>query len=139
MPNPDLAFYNVGTEPGGGFRTLVVAPRRLLRRLLRPFLYRLVEILQSLCDRLDAEEQASRSLRVEMGELSARQDELTESLRTSITLGWDHVALARRLATLEDRVELLTRLVEADLPEPDEEVPMESPRLAEHGPHFHLG
>lgn len=139
MPMPDLAFYNVGTEPGGRLRSLVVLPRRLLRRLLRPFFQRLVEILQSLCDRLDAAEEADRALRSDVERLHERQEQLAESLRSSIALGWDHVAMARRLAVLEDRVELLTRLAEAELPEPDEPVPVAPNPPAEHGPHFPMG
>ena len=40
--------------------------------------------------------------------LTRRQDELDAKVQTLMALGWDHVALARRLASLEDQVAVLT-------------------------------
>src|SRR5579883_1004355 len=96
----DLAFYNVGCEPQPGPRRLVVLMRRALRRVLRPIFQRQVEILTSLCDRLDAAEHQTACLR-------KNQEELSEQLQTTLAFGWDYVALVRRLAVLEDRVESL--------------------------------
>lgn len=103
----DLAFYEVGCEASEGPRRLLVLVRRALRRVLRPFFLRLVAILQSLCDRLDAAEAADRSLREDLGELTRRQEDLADRLQATIAFGWDYVALVRRVAVLEDRVESL--------------------------------
>jgi hypothetical protein len=103
----DLAFYNHGCHEPKGVRKAVVPVRRLLRRMLRPAFQRLVEILTSLCDRLDAEEHATHALRHEMALLRGRQDRMAGQLQTAVALGWDYVALTRRLAVLEDRVESL--------------------------------
>jgi hypothetical protein len=103
----DLAFFNAGCHEPRGVRKAVVPVRRLLRRVLRPAFQRLVEILNSLCDRLDAEEHATRALRQEVALLRGRQDRMAAQLQTAVALGWDYVALTRRLAVLEDRVESL--------------------------------
>jgi hypothetical protein len=171
----DLAFYNAGCEKPRGFRHITVAMRRLLRRLLRPLFFRLVDILQYLVARLDEQSLAIESLRQEMlrqekhceellnqeaqrrelvsqeilheatrrqellmehkrlledqaratevcreemdqgidsfqgqlAQLDRRDDQLTERFRAVEAFGWDHVALARRVAVLEDRIEEL--------------------------------
>ena len=93
----DLAFYNVGCEPRG-LKGALVPLRRALRRLLRPIFQRQVVILQEICDRLD---------RLEGGQNAQdrRQDALLARVQATSAMGWDHVAMARRLAVLEDRVE----------------------------------
>jgi hypothetical protein len=89
-------FYDEGTSAAQGFRRAVVLARRLLRRLLRPMLFR-----------LDAE---LKSLDRKYEQLDRRQEHLDRQLKAAIALGWDHVAMARRLAVLEDHVnELLSR------------------------------
>ena len=103
----DLAFYEVGCDESSGTRRLLVLARRVLRRILRPFFLRLVEILQALCDRLDATEAADQVLRAELNDLTARQEDLADRLQATIAFGWDYVALVRRVAVLEDRVETL--------------------------------
>jgi hypothetical protein len=105
----DLTFYNVGCEPRTGARRIVVPARRAARRLLRPFFARQVEILQSICDRLDAAERDDRSLRADLAHLEGRHDRLADDTHASIAFGWDYVALTRRLAALEDQVERLQR------------------------------
>jgi hypothetical protein len=139
MTMSNLAFYDVGTESRGGLRRVIILPRRLLRRILRPCFFRLTEILQALVARLDAAEQADRSLRADIDQLARQQAAMADAAQTAMALGWDHVALARRLAILEDRVEFLTRLAEADLPEPGGPVLIAEPNPAEHGPHFRVG
>jgi hypothetical protein len=104
----ELAFYNVGCQEPRGARRVVVPFRRLLRRVLRPIFVRQVEILNSLCDRLDQDEHATRTLRADLEHISQRQFHLAEQLQGSVALGWDYVATVRRLAALEDRVEALT-------------------------------
>ncbi len=95
----DLAFYNAIGEPSGS-RRLVLPLRRILRRLLRPLFLRQVEILEELCRRLDDAE-AGRT------EQDRRQDALLSRIQATSAMGWDQVAMARRLAVLEDRVEAL--------------------------------
>lgn len=107
----DLAFFEVGCDESRGPRRLLVLARRVLRRILRPFFLRLVEILQSLRDRLDANEAADRSLRADLDDLVRRQEELADRLQATIAFGWDYVALVRRVAVLEDRVEALMAAV----------------------------
>ena len=102
---PDLAFYNAGTEPARGLKRAVVPARRALRRVLRPIFARQVEILQSICDRIEAAEAADRGHRAEVDAHLARVD---EQLQMTLAFGWDYAALVRRLATLEDRVEALS-------------------------------
>lgn len=103
----DLAFYNAGCHDPKGVRKAIVPFRRALRRVLRPAFQRLVEILTSLCDRIDAAEHAHGALRHDVAALRARQDRMAGQLQTAVALGWDYVALTRRLAVLEDRVESL--------------------------------
>lgn len=49
----DLNLQNAGCEPSRGLRAALTLPRRALRRVLRPFIARLIEILNDLADRLD--------------------------------------------------------------------------------------
>lgn len=108
----DLAFYNAGCHEPRGARRAVVPVRRALRRVLRPIFQRQVEIFQNLCDRLDAAERADHALRERLDVLSGRQDAFAEQVQTTIAFGWDYVAMVRRLAVLEDRVEALAARAE---------------------------
>ena len=101
----DLAFYNVGCDAPSGARAFLVLPRRLLRRLLRPFFQRQVDLYRDLHQRIDAVEDSLRAVR-------ERQDKLAAETHASVALGWDHVALARRLACLEDAVEALSKSID---------------------------
>jgi hypothetical protein len=58
-----LAFYNAGCEPQPGVSRLKLWVRRQARKILLPPSIRLVQILSSLCDRLDAAEHEIRELR----------------------------------------------------------------------------
>lgn len=102
---PDLDFANAGGGPARGLKQRAIVPaRRALRRILRPIFARQAEILQSLCDRLDAAEAADRGHRSEVDAHLARVE---EQLQLTLAFGWDYAALVRRLAALEDRVEAL--------------------------------
>jgi hypothetical protein len=103
-----LAFYNVGCDEPKGRRRLIVPLRRALRRVLRPFFLRQVEIFSHLCDRLDAAEAADLNLRRQFEHMSARQDDLADQAHAAVAFGWDYMAMVRRLAALEDRVEALS-------------------------------
>jgi hypothetical protein len=97
-----LAFYEVGCHEINGMKRIVVPFRRLLRRLLRPIFLRLDSQLNSLDHR--------------QSQLDFRQNELDRDLKAVRGMGWDHVAIARRLAMLEDHVEaLLSRESGGDL------------------------
>jgi hypothetical protein len=104
----DLAFYNAGRDEIRGLRRVVVPVRRLLRRLLRPIFLRQVELFQELIHRLDAGEKSVQAVRDDVESLARRQDEVDERVETALAIGWDHVAMVRRLAVLEDQLATLT-------------------------------
>jgi hypothetical protein len=108
----DLVFYNVGCDDVRGKRRLIVPLRRILRRILRPIFQRQVELFAGLCARLDAGDAADCSLRTEFDQLAARHDNLADQMQSTVAFGWDYVALTRRLAILEDRVEALMAATE---------------------------
>jgi hypothetical protein len=121
----DLAFYNAGCEDSRGARRFLVIARRALRRVLRPIFQHLTAILQDVCNRLDAAERADAGLRTDLDALARRHDDLRDQMQATIAFGWDYVAMTRRLATLEDRVEALS--AHADGPGADA-VPFPPPR-----------
>jgi hypothetical protein len=82
----DLEFYHAGCQPATGKRRLVVGLRRIVRRLLRPMFYHQVAIYRMFHHRIHE---------VEAKWLKVRASE------------FDQRAMARRLAILEDQVELL--------------------------------
>jgi hypothetical protein len=93
----DHVFYNAGCG-GGPLSWPLVACRRLLRRLLRPFFDRQVEL--------------ARDMDKDLTDLGQRHEALERQVKHLAALGWDQVAFARRLAALEDRVEALQRSAE---------------------------
>lgn len=103
----DLAFYNAGGADRIGLRMLIVLPRRLIRRILRPFFQRQVELFQSICDRLDAAEKSDTRLQKDLLGLQKRQGALGQQLEPTQALAWDYLTLVPRIADLEDRIEAL--------------------------------
>jgi hypothetical protein len=91
-----LAFYNSGCETATGRVGLKIRLRRLGRKLMLPASQRLVEILISLCRRLDATEYEIRDLKSQASKIPS-----------TIAFGWDYVAMVRRLAVLEEHVDAL--------------------------------
>lgn len=89
----DLVFYEAGYHEVKGMRRVVIPFRRLLRRLLRPIFLHLDSQLNS--------------LGAELNSLDRRQNLLDRDLKAVLAMGWDHVAMVRRLAALEDHVEAL--------------------------------
>ena len=87
----DFAFYNAGVDDATGPRRAVAMARRLLRRLLRPIFFRQEAIYRDLQGQIDALE----------GQLRA----LDARVEATDAFGWDHVAMARRLAAIEDRLD----------------------------------
>ena len=102
-----LAFYNVGCEPATGGSRIKVWVRRQFRRVLLPTSRRMVEILVSLCNRLDVAEHEIRDLRGQLDELRLRHEDQATKLPPTIAFGWDYVAMVRRLAVLEEHVDAL--------------------------------
>jgi hypothetical protein len=83
---------------------------RVARRLFR----RQVAINRSLSARLEALEQIPRvpppdvrPILERLAALERRQEAVEQRADSSLALGWDHVALARRLAEIEDRLEAI--------------------------------
>ncbi len=91
----DLASHTVRWHVRNGIRRVVTPFRAFLCRLLRPVF-----------QRLDGQ----------LHELDRRQNQFDRDLKAVLGMGWDHVAIARRLAALEDHVEaLLAREAGGDL------------------------
>ena len=131
----DLGFYNLGCERSSHKRDLVVIPRRIFRRLMRPMLFRLEEILTSLVKRHDRSDiniltihttflvlraevtnlqgqvptlqHEVAVLRHELFMLSHEHRGLAEQTGTAIAMAWDEPEVARRLAVLEAHLESL--------------------------------
>jgi hypothetical protein len=110
----DLAFYEAGCREVKGKRRVIVPFRRLLRRLLRPIFLKLEE---------------------ELNALDRRQDRLERDLKATEAITWDHVAVSRRLAMLEDHLETLLMQGSArdsnPSPQGDERPLIRYPRLEE--------
>lgn len=85
----DYKFYAAGMDPAR-FSWLVVPGRRAVRRLLRPVFYRQEELFAEFGNDID--------------ELKAQVAKLSVELEALKGLVWDHVAVTRRLAALEDRI-----------------------------------
>ena len=70
-----LAFYNAGCEPEPGRPGLKLRVRRQARKILLPPSIRLVQILASLCRRLDVAEHEIRDLQGQVNDLRRRQED----------------------------------------------------------------
>lgn len=97
----DHTFYNAGDEGPQGVRRVIVPFRRLLRRVLRPIFQQQAEWMRQAAERLDASDRA-------IAGLIARQDARSDEMQAVLAFGWDYVAMARRLAALEDRIEAMS-------------------------------
>jgi hypothetical protein len=102
-----LAFYNAGCEPTPGLAGLKIRARRQLRRILLPMFKRLVQILASICHRLDVTEHEVRELRALVEDLRRRHEDHSAKTPATLAFGWDYVAMVRRLAVLEEHVDSL--------------------------------
>jgi hypothetical protein len=121
----DLEFYNVPLEGKGVKGRVTTLARRLLRKLLLPIFRRQVESLAVVHRRLDGADRDLEvldtrtallnnkldllntkldALNVKLDSLKGHQDEIRSEFDTVLALHWDHIAVARRLATLEDRL-----------------------------------
>ena len=72
-----------------------------------PYSRRLVEILFSLCGRLDISDLEIRDLQKQLEDLQRRHDDVATKLPATVAFGWDYVAMVRRLAVLEEHVDTL--------------------------------
>lgn len=79
-------------------------PRRLIKTMLQRLAPRALVIYESIFRRLDELEKLSRESRYQLDAMAAQVETGTAMAQASLAMGWDHVALVRRLAVLEDRV-----------------------------------
>jgi len=119
----DLKLIEAGCGPAHGFKSVVVLTRRVIRKLIAPWLLRTNDILQVMSARLDAGERNTKILSERLDALSntlyslckdhlelakkiesrlGPHDSVEDKLSAFQALHWDHVALARRLAAIED-------------------------------------
>lgn len=108
----NFAFYD---EPYQlrGWRKTVDLPRRLVRRLQRPFFYRLRDLLTFLYHKqLEANMQAAELRQ----RLAAAEQTIAEQRAAARAFAVDYLAVTRRLAHLEDLV--LTIQAEPAAPPP---------------------
>lgn len=116
----ELRYYDVGCEPEPGLSRTTLWLRRRLRDLLLPASKRMVQLLLSLCQRLEVNEAAIRAVNDRCDDLFHRQLDLAGKYPATIAFGWDYVAMTRRLAVLEEHVEALLaereRLIAAAAP-----------------------
>ena len=102
-----LAYYNTGCDPEPGLSRLKLWVRRQFRKILLPGSKRMVQILGSLCHRLEVNEAAINDLNDRCDDLYHRQQDLASKYPATIAFGWDYVAMTRRLAVLEEHVDAL--------------------------------
>ncbi|RUL89064.1 hypothetical protein [Tautonia sociabilis] len=121
----DFAFYNAGVDDAKGPRRVFGLARRLLRRILRPMFFRQEAIYRDLQDQID--------------QLSAQVDALSRRVATSDAFGWDYVAMARRLAAIEDRLASSPTTTPTSAPAPAEPSPVRRPGRADGLPSPHVG
>lgn len=88
---PNFRFFDAGCEPSRGPKAVVVLARRAWCRLMRPMLHRQEQVYRGFHRRLD---------------------DLDDRVGTVAAAGWDHEAVSRRLAMLEDQVEALHKKLE---------------------------
>ena len=89
----NFAFYNTGCERTSGIKAGLVLLRRGLRRILRPMFFH--------------QERISVDFQLQIDDLRKQLDDQRDQTVSVMALGWDYVAMARRLALLEDQVERL--------------------------------
>jgi hypothetical protein len=91
----DYTFYNAGCDQARGLGRIVLLIRRLFRRILRPIFFRQAELYEEL-DK----------------EIATAGGRLDRTERILVNHQVDREALARRIAALEDRLEVLHCMLE---------------------------
>jgi hypothetical protein len=86
----DFAFYNAGINDAKGPKRVLGLARRLVRRLLRPMFFH--------------QEALYRDLQAQIDHLTGQVEALSRRSATTDAFRWDSVAMARRLASLEDHL-----------------------------------
>jgi hypothetical protein len=97
--------------------------------VLRPIFLHQVALYQYLIERLDGSETRVTGIQADIEALNRRQNELLERLETVQALGWDHVAMVRRLAVLEDHLAALTGQAPASVEDADSQASIRFPGL----------
>jgi hypothetical protein len=97
----DYAFYNAGCEPVKGPKRGVVFARRMLRRILRPMFFHQEWVSHHLQHQIDGLRERVPT------DFQRQMNDMHDQINSASALGWDYVAMARRLALLEDQVERL--------------------------------
>ncbi|WP_169979989.1 hypothetical protein [Tautonia rosea] len=86
----DFAFYNTGINDAKGPKRVLGLARRLVRRLLRPMFFH--------------QEVLYRDLQAQIDHLSGQVEALSQRSATTDAFRWDSLAMARRLASIEDHL-----------------------------------
>ena len=86
----DFAFYNAGINDAKGPKTVLGLIRRLVRRLLRPMFFH--------------QEAIYHDLQAQIDRLTEQVQLLNQRSASTDAFGWDYVAMARRLAAIEDHL-----------------------------------
>ena len=106
-----LAYYNEGCEPDPSESGLMVWTRRQFRRVLMPASSRLVQILGSLCERLDATETLLDKLRSQLGALRNQLGTLRSQLgAVQIRLDDHQIRLDDQKIRLDDHQHQLSQI-----------------------------
>jgi chromosome segregation ATPase len=69
---------------------------------------------EGLVERVNQTDHRVEQLKRQVDELQSRVDSLASQLPSLLALGWDSLAMARRLSVLEDRTEAMLRKLESD-------------------------
>ena len=99
----DFAFYD--NDPSTGFGARLLRPfRRLLRRIQRPYFYRLRDLLAHLFHRSEVDRHCLNTLEQRVNQLEARshKPDFTSSPLQAKVLTADYLAMSRRVAAIED-------------------------------------
>lgn len=94
----DFEFYNV-TTPATGAKRALIPLQRMMRRLLRPMLHRLRDLLTILSQR---QHEMTAHVVVLAARVEALEAQLKKANADSKALELEHLAVVRRLAQLED-------------------------------------
>jgi hypothetical protein len=81
-----------------------ITGKPIYQRLVRVYFVAIINRLNSTLGELTNARAELVLIRAEISETRARQDELDRHIRNVVATYWDTTALARRLATLEDRM-----------------------------------
>jgi hypothetical protein len=98
------AFYNSDPIPSG-LGWLVYPVRRLIRRIQRPYYFKLQSMIDQMTAQLDQACQQVHEVQKDLSqvrlELQHERDQNRQQVRA---LSWDHIAVVRRMAAVEDQV-----------------------------------